>query len=82
MKSLQTFSNDYLTLCEQMSSEQIVHFLDDFRQLYAARSTAPSKLISLKVPVNLLATFRVKAALTDTPYQTQIKRLMSDWVKS
>ncbi len=39
-------------------------------------NASPSKLISLKVPENLLSVFRTKAAMTDTPYQTQIKKLM------
>jgi len=83
MSALQIFSDDYLDLCEQMSTEQIVHFLDDFRKLHGANNhKTQSKLISLKVPEELLATFKVKAALTGTRYQTQIKQLMSDWVKS
>ena len=82
MKALQTFSDDYLTSSKQMSSEQIVRFLDDFRQLHSVSSQTPSKLISLKVPEDLLATFKVKAKLTGTRYQTQIKHLMSDWVKN
>ncbi len=82
MIALQTFSDDYLDSCKQMTSEQIVRFLDDFRQLHCASSQTQSKLISLKVPEDLLATFKIKATLTGTRYQTQIKQLMSDWVKA
>ena len=39
-----------------------------------------SKLISLKVPEDLLNVFKTKAALTNTPYQTQIKVLMKEWL--
>jgi predicted DNA binding CopG/RHH family protein len=82
MSALQIFSDDYLDLCKQMSSDQIVRFLDDFRQLHCTSSQGKSKLISLKVPEDLLATFKVKSALTGTRYQTKIKQLMSDWVKA
>ncbi len=92
MKALQKFSDEYLEQCREMSTEQIVRFLDDFRRLHGAKnhtqphaisvqkSTSPSKLISMKVPEDLLFVFRTKAAMTDTPYQTQIKKLMLQWV--
>lgn len=82
MSALQIFSDDYLELCKQMSTEQIVRFLDDFGKLHGTNNQTQSKLISLKVPEDLLATFKVKAELTGTRYQTQIKQLMSDWVKA
>jgi len=33
-----------------------------------------------KVPTDLLNTFKAKATLANTPYQTQIKALMKAWV--
>ncbi len=79
MKTVQKFSDEYLESCRGMSADQIVGFLDDFRRLHGARR-APSKLISLKVPVDLLRAFKAAASLAGTPYQTQIKRLMKAWV--
>lgn len=79
MKALQRFSDEYLERCGELSPDQILQFLEDFRQLHASRPL-PSKLISLKVPVDLLRAFRAKAEMQGTPYQTQIKALMKSWV--
>jgi predicted DNA binding CopG/RHH family protein len=82
MKPVQYFSDEYLAQCKDMTPEQIIRFLDDFRQLHGHRTEARSrsKLISIKVPENLLNVFKKRAALAGTPYQTQIKKLMTDWV--
>lgn len=80
MRPVQYFSPEYLAQCRKMTPEQIVSFLEDFRALSAAAPTK-SRLISLKVPEPLLAAFRMKAKLSGVPYQTQIKRLMTDWTK-
>lgn len=79
MKPLQYFSDDYLENCRQMSATEVVTFLDDFRRLHG-RKKAASKLISMKVPEDLLNAFKTHARLTGTPYQTQIKRLMRQWL--
>lgn len=82
MRPVQYFSEEYLAQCRKMTPEQIVSFLEDFRTLHAGASVpAKSRLISLKVPEPLLASFRMKAQLSGVPYQTQIKRLMTDWAK-
>ncbi len=62
-----------------MKPEEILRFLDDFRRLYSPVRKR-SRSISLKVPEELLETFKTKARLHDVPYQTQIKRLMKEWV--
>ena len=80
MKPVQYFSDEYLEQCRQMTPEQIIQFLDDFRQLHGAKASTRSKLISIKVPENLLGAFKAKAAHTGIPYQTQIKTLMREWV--
>jgi predicted DNA binding CopG/RHH family protein len=82
MKPVQYFSEEYLEQCKEMTPDQIIRFLDDFRQLHGHRkeSRSRSKLISLKVPENLLNVFKKQAALAGTPYQTQIKVLMKEWV--
>lgn len=94
-KAVQKFSDEYLERCAQMTPEQVAKFLDDFRKLHGGRNTSQSavasekgkvkekpksKLISLKVPEDLLSVFKTRAALTNTPYQTQIKVLMKEWL--
>lgn len=79
MKAVQYFSDDYLERCRELSTTQIIRYLDDFRCLHAARPAA-SKLISIKIPQDLLTAFKAKSRLTGTPYQTQIKALMKAWL--
>ena len=82
MKPVQYFDPDYLRRCRKMTPEQIVQFLDDFRRIHGhpIKKPARSRLISLKVPEDLLRAFRQKADLHEVRYQTQIKRLMTDWL--
>ena len=58
---------------------EIVRFLDDFRRIHGKRS-GKSRLISMKVPEDLLAAFRAKAKLANVRHQTQIKNLMKAWL--
>ena len=78
-RAVQRFSDEYLESCRDMTPDQIVGFLDDFRRLHGSERL-PSKLISMKVPQDLLNAFRAKAELAGVPYQTQIKKLMKAWV--
>ncbi len=80
MKTVQYFSDEYLQQCQEMTPDQIIKFLDDFRQLHGAETRSRSKLISIKIPENLLGAFKARASLAGTPYQTQIKALMKAWV--
>ncbi|MDH3511847.1 MAG: hypothetical protein OER85_13415 [Gammaproteobacteria bacterium] len=80
MKAVQHFSDEYLQQCQEMTPDQIIRFLDDFRQLHGAATPSRSKLISIKIPENLLRAFKARASLAGTPYQTQIKALMKAWV--
>jgi len=79
VRPVQIFTDDYLVRCRDMSYEEIARFLDDFRQIHGGKRSK-SRLISMKVPEDLLAAFRAKARLHDVPYQTQIKRLMKAWL--
>ncbi len=79
MKAIQLFSEEYLQQCRGMTPDQVVKFLDDFRRLHGNRP-ARSKLISMKVPEDLLNTFKARAKMINMPYQTQIKTLMKAWV--
>ena len=81
MRPVQYFTPEYLERCRGMKPAQIVRFLEGFRGLLTtARPPGKSRLISVKVPESLLAAFKAKAGLTGVPYQTQIKRLMRDWL--
>ncbi len=80
MKPVQKFSDEYLARCAEMSHDEIVRFLDDFRRVHGKKRTR-SRLISIKVPEDLLAAFKAKARLHNVPYQTQIKKLMNLWLK-
>ena len=80
MRPVQYFSKEYLEQCRGMKPADILRFLDEFRRLYSPAARKGNRLISLKVPENLLEAFKAKARLHDVPYQTQIKHLMTKWV--
>lgn len=79
-KALQTFSDDYLEYCRRLNPDQIIAFLDQFRMVAFAGQKSSSKLISMKIPVPLLESFRFKATSQGKCYQTVIKELMTDWL--
>lgn len=81
MKSVQYFSKEYLERWASMGPEQILQFLEDFRNLHSYDKSQRTKLTSIRVPENLLNAFRAKAKVTGIPYQTQIKRLMEEWMR-
>ena len=84
MKTVQYLDANYLERCSNMSSDQILQFLDDFQQLHNQTKMAKpvkSKLISIKLPQDLLNTFRQQCEKNGMRYQTQIKQLMTDWTK-
>jgi len=82
MKAVQYFTQEYLQHCQQMTSEQILRFLDGFRLLHAQRVQKPQKLISLRVDERLLKLFRFKAGTEGKKYQTKIKELMQKYLES
>lgn len=63
-----------------MTADQILEFLEEFQTLL---SSQPEKcvLISLKVEPSLLKAFKRKAQMEGLAYQTQIKKLMREWLK-
>jgi predicted DNA binding CopG/RHH family protein len=79
-KPLQYFSDEYLERCRELTPEQIVNFLEQFRHIAYAGQKSTSKLISLKVPEDLLEAFKFKASLEGRPYQSIIKELMREWL--
>jgi predicted DNA binding CopG/RHH family protein len=80
MRPTQYFTDDYLAQCNKMSSQEILEFLENFRLLHLSRNPNKSKLISLKIPEELLNAFKAKAKLEGVLYQTQIKALMKRWL--
>ncbi len=80
-KPIQYFSQDYVERCRELTPDQILEFLENFRNLM---SETPQKcqLISLKIEPSLLNAFKLKSKLSGVSYQTQIKKLMKNWLKS
>lgn len=79
-----------------MSTEQRLQLLDDFRQFHTSaaavisaassnqqvvENSVKSKLISMKVPEDLLADFKQGSASKGLRYQTQSKPLMRDYLQ-
>jgi uncharacterized protein (DUF4415 family) len=81
-RPVQFFSKEYLKQCARMKPEQIVAFLEQFCLLHGGGKPSRSRLISLKVEETLLEAFRSRCVLQGTPYQTQIKRIMREWLKT
>lgn len=82
-KTVQFFSEEALAHGSSMTHEEIAEFLENFRLLQADRleASSPSRLISMKVPEALLRAFKLKARSRGVRYQTQIKRLMREWLE-
>jgi predicted DNA binding CopG/RHH family protein len=79
MRPVQLFSDEYLEQCRTATPEAILEFLESFRLMNERQGK--SKLISIKIPVSLLEGFRRRCELEDVKYQTQIKRLMEQWLR-
>lgn len=78
MKPVQYFSDEYLEQCKDATPEAILEFLENFRLINS--TTSKSKLISIKIPEPLLNSFRAKCEMENIRYQTQIKKLMEEWL--
>ena len=80
MRPVQYFTDTYLDQTRRSSPDEIAAFLESFREMHAP--DAPSRLISMKVPEPLLASFKLRCKLEGLRYQTQIKALMRAWLES
>lgn len=78
-RPVQYFSKEYLERCKELSPDQILQFLEDFRNLHM-NTREKCQLISMKIEPSLLQAFKQKCALSGVPYQKQIKNLMKDWI--
>lgn len=80
MRPVQFFSEEYLERCKRMTPEQILRFLDEFRRLQAPARPPGTRLVPVEVPEDLLQAFRDKAREHGVPFQTQLERLMQQWI--
>ena len=82
-RATQYFSDEYVERCKELSTSEILQFINDFQSLHAENTTPKkekSKLISLKVEPTLLNSFKRQCELNGLKYQTQIKQLMKNWL--
>ena len=79
-KPIQYFNKEYVKRSRELTPDQILQFLDDFQKLMT-ETPEKCQLISLKIEPSLLRAFKMKANLSGVAYQTQIKKLMKDWLK-
>lgn len=76
-KTLQFYDKAYLERTKHLSTEQIVRFLEGFRELNSAKpQKEPSTLISIRLPDSLLESLKSRAALENKPYQSLIKEYL------
>lgn len=78
-RPIQYFSDEYLKRAKELTPDQILQFLEDFRLLHSHQQEK-CQLISMKVEPSLLQAFKTKCQLLGVPYQKQIKELMKDWL--
>lgn len=78
-KGVQYFTKEYIERCKELTPEQIIEFLENYRELVANRPEK-CKPISIRMEPSLLKTFKQKAELEGKNYQTKIKELMKEWV--
>lgn len=79
-KPVQIITPEQLEWGKKLSLEERIQFVEDFMKLAAYASDSKSKLISIKIPEDLLKLFRMKCESQNLTYQTQIKNLMKKWV--
>ena len=81
-KVTQFFSKEALERSMDLSPDQALEFLENFKKLHSETQPQPSKLISIKIPDSLLHSFKLLAKLKNKKYQTWIKELMAQEIRS
>jgi predicted DNA binding CopG/RHH family protein len=79
MRPIQYFSEEYLNVCQNFSTGDILNFIENFKILTLGSKKAETKLISIKIETDLLELFKRKANLENKRYQTKIKELMKKY---
>ncbi len=82
MKTLQIHKPEMIAMGQQMTAEQIVRFLEDFRLLHGQTHSEKSIAISIRIPESLLRLFKAQCQQQGLKYQSQMKELMRDWLKN
>jgi predicted DNA binding CopG/RHH family protein len=77
-KAVQLFRSEDLP--SKLSSTEIAEFLDAFRNLNFSVGKGQAILISIKIPEDLLLTFKWKSQSEGVKYQSKIKELMRQYV--
>lgn len=77
-RALQKFKKSDLD--NRASTEQVAIFLHDFMAM-AHGQDSKTKMISIRVPENILNTFRLKARSEGIAYQSKIVSLMRAWAQ-
>lgn len=65
---------------KKLTPNQVVEFLDNFQNVIHGRDKK-TKLISLRVPENILESFKTLAKDKNQKYQSVIVQLMRGWIK-
>jgi uncharacterized protein (DUF4415 family) len=63
----------------KITVDQAMRFLEDARTLYLGLDE-PTVAISIRIPANVLRSFRAKASFGGRKYQSAIVELMRKWV--
>ncbi len=82
-RPVQYFNQDYIDQCQIMSHIEIIEKITEQQNLFWSlqnRDVEKSCLISLKVNDLLLEKFKDVCETHNLKYQTQIKKLMMNWV--
>lgn len=79
-KAIQKLTKEQIKWGLSLSIEERLKFAENFMHLAHNSGESKSKLISIKVPEDLLKLFRAKCTSQKLTYQTQIKELMKQWL--
>jgi predicted DNA binding CopG/RHH family protein len=80
-RPIQMFSKDYLDQIKKITPSQAAEFVENYQRMIHSVEDK-RKSISIRIPVNLLDNFKLKAKSKGTAYQTQIVNLMREWIAS
>jgi len=75
-RAIQYFNQEYLNECSKMKPQHIIEFLENFSKATTSPPKQTQKLISMRVPEDLLLLFKHRSKLEGIPYQSLIKKLM------
>lgn len=80
-KGTQYMPREKIAEARTMTPEMILSFIDDYQHMVHGVDRK-RKLISLRVPENILEQFKFKARKKNLSYQKQIVELMRAWVST